>query len=505
MKKYPIVLSCDWFSYSCYVPYCFLHWARDKDESYPKLYRTYKVGSYEFQIVKAKEFHPCFIFSVVLEWRGQEVCTLMFGDKRNDASHAGIAKVANSFLYYGDWARIFLLALKSVGWRHTAVKRVDVCADFEYFVNGRKPLQFIHDYLSKPTDTRPSFIRKSSNKYVATGVRSVAANIVQSVRWGTRESPVQVNLYNKTQELADVKMKPWIIGKWNVNGLTSGIDEHGKAHWVWRVEFSINASQLALRFKDKTKVFDISLNDVADQASLANLFQVLVPNYFQFYFLTPANVRAQAKVRDLTPVDLFDLSQSHKCVTTMTLARTVGSGRTEALLAKRLIELRGSSKLTDAQREAVAPVIDLLLNRAASLNSVDYSDGEDILANMIYELTTPDTPKLSKMSRAIAAHNAKRFARLLRCGHSHEFADYAWACEALQLDLDELRHKMSQVLQQAPDEAYECWLEEDIDLEYLQQMDYEASEVESNREECFNPNNLPPLPDISGEEFFDIN
>ena len=504
MKKFPVILSCDWFSYSCYVPYCFRSLVRGKADEVHKLYKVYKLGSYEFEIKESKEFHPCFMFSVMIEWHAQEVCTLMFGDKRSSASHAGVAKVANSFLYYGDWAKVFLKALRAVGWRHTAIKRVDVCADFEFFMNGRKPLQFIHDYLSKPTDTRPSFIRKSSNKYVATGVRSVAANIVQSVRWGTRESPVQVNLYNKTQELADVKMKPWIVAKWNANGLTSGIDQHGKAHWVWRVEFSINASQLALRFKDKSKVFDISLNDVADQASLANLFQVLVPNYFQFYFLTPANVRDKAKVRDLAPVDLFDLSDCHKNVTTMTLARAIGSGRTERLLAKRLIELRGSSKLSEEQRQAVLPVIDLLLNRAASLDSVDYSDGEDVIANIIYELTTPDTQKLSKMSRTIAAHNAKRFARLLRCGNSHEFADYAWACEALQLDLDALRHKISQVLQQAPDEAYECWVDEDIDLDIIQCEAEALPDMHAQNLQPFDPDSLPDYPDDFTDTYFGL-
>lgn len=504
MKKFPVVISCDWFSYSCYVPYSFRSLVRGKANDVHKLYKVYTLSVDKFEIKESKEFHPCFMFSVMVEWNGQEVCTLMFGDKRSPASHAGVAKVANSFLYYGDWARVFLRALKSVGWRHTAIKRVDICADFEYFVNGRKPLQFIHDYLAKPTDTRPSFIRKSSNKYVATGVRSVAANIVQSVRWGTRESPVQVNLYNKTQELTDVKMKPWIIAKWNANGLTSGIDEHGKAHWVWRVEFSINASQLALRFKDRSKVFDISINDVADQASLANLFQILVPNYFQFYFLTQANARSKAKVRDLIPVDLFDLSSCHKNVTTMTLARAIGSGRTERLLAKRLIELRGSSKLSEEQRQAVLPVIDLLLNRAASLDSVDYSDGEDVLANLIYELTTPDTPKLSKMSRAIASHNAKRFARLLRCGNSHEFADYAWACEALQLDLDELRHKMSQVLEQAPDEAYECWIDEDIDLDIIQREADVFTDPATQSIKDFDPDSLPDCQDDFTDTYFGL-
>lgn len=504
MKNYPYVLSCDWFSYSCYVPPYFVSVVRGKQDAVCKLYKVYKLAADEFEIKESKEFHPCFSYSVLVEWRGQEVCTLMFGDKRSPASHAGVAKVANSFLYYGSWASVFLRALKAVGWRHTAVKRVDVCCDFELFANGRKPLQFVHDYLAKPTDSRPSFIRKSSNKYVATGVRSVAANIVQSVRWGTRESPVQVNLYNKTQELTDVKCKPWILEKWAANGIKSGLDDHGRMHWIWRVEFSINAAQLALRFKDKSKVFDISLTDVADQASLANLFEVLLPNYFQFYFLTPHNVRTGSKVRDLTPVELFHTDGVPANVTTMTLARSVGSGRTERLLARRLIELRGSSKLTPEQRTAVAPIIDLLINRAASKDSVNVSDGEDVLANFIYELTTPESSRLSKMSRAIASHHAKRFARLLRCGNSSEFADFAWACDALQLDIDELRHKMVSVLKQAPDEAYECWVDEDIDLDIIQSEAELLPDPAKQNFQQFDPETLPDYRPNLDEQFFGL-
>ena len=494
MRTFPYVLSCDWFSYTCYVPFAFRSVSPANENKLAKLYRVYKYHSFEFEVVASKEFHPCFSMSCSLRWNDVEVCSLFFGDKRNPKSLAGIAKVANSFLYYGDWARVFLGALSAVGWRRVSVKRVDVCADFELFLNGRKPLQFIHDYLSAPTASTPSFIRKSSNKYVATGVRAVAANIVQSVRWGTRESPVQVNLYNKTQELADVKMKPWIVEKWRQNGLQTGIDEHGRTHWVWRVEFSIDCQQLALRMRNKSKVWDVSLNDVADQASLANLFAVLVPSYFQFYTLTLDDVRRHAKVRDLQPIELFDIVNLPKNVTTMTLSRKIGSGRTERLLANRLGELVASGAISKDKRDAALQVQSQLLALSACKDSVDESAAEDVLADFIYGLTAPQDIKLSRMSRAIASHHAHRFARLLRCGNSNEFADYAWACEALQLDLEGLRSKIHDVLTQAPDDAYECWMDEDIDLDYIQQLDASRQTQTQNDLPSFSPEAAPIIP-----------
>lgn len=504
MRSFPYVISCDWFSYSCYVPFAFRSVSPGSEEKLAKLYHVYKYRTREFEVVASKEFHPCFSMSCSLRWNDVEVCSLFFGDKRNPKSLAGIAKVANSFLYYGDWAKVFLDALSAVGWRHVSVKRVDVCADFELFLNGRKPLQFIHDYLSAPTASSTSFIRKSSNKYVATGVRAVAANIVQSVRWGTRESPVQVNLYNKTQELADVKMKPWIVAKWQQNGLQTGIDEHGRAHWVWRVEFSIDCQQLALRMKNKSKVWDVSLNDVADQASLANLFAVLVPSYFQFYTLTIDDVRRHAKVRDLQPIELFDLVNLPKNVTTMTLSRKIGSGRTERILANRLGELVASGAISKEKRDAALQVQSHLLSLSACKDSVDESSAEDVLADYIYGLTVQQDVKLSRMSRAIASHHAHRFARLLRCGNSHEFADYAWACEALQLDLDALRTKIHDVLTQAPDEAYECWIDEDIDLDIIQREAESFPDPAAQNFQQFDPESLPDYPDDFHDKYFGL-
>lgn len=490
MKKFPLVLSCDWFSYSCYVPFAFRSLAAANEEKLCQLYRVYKWKAHEFSVCESKEFHPCFMRSVALEWKGVQVCTLFFGDKRSLKSHAGVAKVANSFLYYGDWAGVFMNALRAVGWRNIAVKRVDVCADFEYFINGRLPHQFIHDYLEEPTASRPSFIRKSSNKYVATGVRGVSHNVLQSVRWGTRESPVQVNMYNKTQELADVKCKPWILEKWKANGLHSGIDEHGKMHWIWRVEFSINASQLAIRTKDRSRVLNISLNDVASQAALANLFEILAPNYFQFYYVTLDDVRRKAKVRDLQEVQLFDLGAIPCNLTTMTLARKIGCGRTEKLLLRVLGDVAAAGGVSEDVRDAILKTKSYLAELACEKDRVDAVSSEEVLSAFIYELTTPRTQKLSKMSRAIAAHNAKRFAKLLLCNNSTKFADYSWACDALQSDIDLLRDKILSVLQEAPDEAFECWLEEEIDQEAIAQLNAHSDEIDWD---SFDPNKLPPI------------
>lgn len=449
MNTPTIVLSCDWFSYSCYIMWS--AWSattlRPAADKFENMICQQNFG--EYKAVKSVESNPLFMCSLLVKKNDMNVCHLFFGSKQDPKKRTGIAKVDNSMLYRQGWADEFTKCLRVIGWRIVATKRVDVCADFELFANGRKPLQFIKDYLHTPTTSRQSFVRKSSNQYRTNGVRSTAANIINTISWGTRDSPVQVNLYNKTQELADKTCKPWIIQKWEANGLQSGVDSFGHRHWVWRLEFSLNCQQIAFRSKNKSSVRNVSLSDVCDQAALVNTFRMLVPNYFQFYYLAPDDVAAKRKVKDLMPVDLFALNDLQLNEVPMTLNRTLATGRTERLLAKRLDTLLESSAFDTKTKEALIVAKNKFTQLAYIKDHYSVSDAEDVLAAFIYGLTTSDGQKVGKWSRELAEHHAKRFAKLLRCASSQMYADYEWACEALQDDVEHVRAMIAKTLEEA--------------------------------------------------------
>jgi hypothetical protein len=136
----------------------------------------------------------------------------------------------------------------------------------------------------------------------------------ETLSWGSRDSAVQVNLYNKTLELQTKHDKPWIRAKWRSYGLPDSIEANCK-RYVWRVEFSLNPSAKFITTnpknneKDSDRWFrrlrEIQQSDVDSQRALDSMFAALLPDYFQFYYLYPDDVRAHRSVKDLTPVVLF--------------------------------------------------------------------------------------------------------------------------------------------------------------------------------------------------------
>ena len=489
-KSYPYVLSCDWFAYSCLC-----NWSQaqgffskkpenpGKNENgfpdYTSSHFDYlfkevlregvnawvekRVGDvisyrhYEFRVCESLERHVNFACAVRIVYNGIDVCHLFYAEKRNPASERCIAKVANSLLYTKNWAAMFTDCLRALGWRWVGVNRVDLCCDFNYFANGRLPSLFVQDYLHQPTKNRPSFLRRGSNKWRANGERSISSNMIDTLSWGSRDSPVQVNLYNKTKELQQVHNKPWIVAKWNENGLRSGLDNTGVNHFVWRVEFSINPSSLAFRAKDHSGVFDVSLDSVATQGGLADLFATLLPRYFHFYYLPASN--CPKRVRDLSPVVLFDnVDESAKVP--MTLNRCVNSGRTERLLSKRLRQLLQGQVLTEEQFGHVQETMRVFDDLAALKATKDWVPTEDVLYHMLVGLRTWHiTQKPYKLTAEGVQRQARRLARLIMRGDITGFEKFDELNPALQDVIECMRRGFRFVYDQLPDEYYNESLE----------------------------------------------
>lgn len=416
---------------------------------------TYK--HYEFKLCESSERHPSYFCSVRVVGNGRDICHLFYGLKRDLTSASCLAKVANSLLYSRDWAGVFTDCLRALGWRWVGVNRVDLCCDFNYFANGRLPSLFVQDYLHQPTKNRPSFLRRGSNKWRANGERTISSNMIDTLSWGTRDSPVQVNLYNKTKELQQVHNKPWIMAKWNENGLRSGLDDAGVNHFVWRVEFSINPSSLAFRAKDHSRVFDVSLGSVADQGGLSDLFSTLLPRYFQFYYLPASN--CPKRVRDLSPVVLFDnVDESAKVP--MTLNRCIDSGRTERLLSKRLRVLMDTQQLDETQYEHVREAKRVFDDIAALKATKDWAPTEDVLYHMLVGLRTWHLKqKPYKLTASGVQRQASRLARLIMRGDITGFEKFDELNPALQDVIEQMRRGFRFVYDQLPDEYYNESLE----------------------------------------------
>lgn len=430
MKHYPLVISCDWFSYSCSCEGGFtpeLDWQVSDD-----------LTSHSFVMVETTEHHPFYERACLAKEGKAPVAHIFFGCKRADHPFSCQIKVDNSRLYYAHWAESLQSLVRALHWRIQFVNRIDICCDFNYFANGRSPLSFAQDYLSRPTKGRPSFIRHSSNKLRTVVTRTLHSLNYETLSWGTRDSAVQTNLYNKSLELSDHADKPWIRQRWVEAGLLHGkID--GKNHFVWRVEFSINPSALMLQDRDTASVIgQLNINHVSTPAALIETWNVLHPRYFTFHFLTKEAANdPKIRVRDLPIVTLFEYDNCVK-YKIKGLQYYHKSTRTDKLLIRRLLESIDREDLTGEEKESVARVVNYLFRRTFQ-KQAEYAK-ENMATGVLTQYLkscfmgiVPEDEFDSISLRRKMERRATRWVRMLQGVHNPDISNFAEALRQLEV------------------------------------------------------------------------
>lgn len=429
MKSYPVVVSCDWFSFSCSCEGGLLP---EPDTEYSD-----SVSTSHFRMFPGVEKHPYYESSCVAREGNAPIAHLFFRCKRKENEYSCQVKVDNSRLYFARWGESLMALIRALKWHICFVNRIDVCADFNYFANGRTPLQFARDYLSLPTKSRCSFIRHSSNKLRAVVTRSLHNLNYETLSWGSRDSAVQVNLYNKSIELTDHADKPWIRQRWIEGGLLHGDVGNGKKMSVWRVEFSIKPVQLMLIEKDsKSPIGSLNLNHVYTPAALIETWNLLHPRYFCFHELSlAAHNNPMVRVRDLPLVTLF---REEDCVkyAVKGVQYFRKSGRTERLLLKVLSSQFEEDTLTSEERISVRHVESLLrerflmANARASRNNIAQDVIDDYLKTCFhtYQEQPEDAPAFAQKD---LSRRARLWVRMLQSSHDPDLQEFLAQFEKL--------------------------------------------------------------------------
>lgn len=205
----------------------------------------------------------------VYNWRGELYCTI----QRKPFSRvidlaAMIVKLANSQLYKPYFASDFKVFLLTIGFEFRSFSRLDICCDFLKFKNGLTPQVFMQGFFSN------KYLKNGRASYQVQG-EQLNAHRFDYLRFGSNESDVSVYLYNKTKELQDVKNKPHIVNKWEVNNLTDRGD-------VWRLEVSLKSSSLKLLDLESGEVLTLSYELLLSDSTIVSMFRAYVSKYFQF-------------------------------------------------------------------------------------------------------------------------------------------------------------------------------------------------------------------------------
>lgn len=415
MKNNLWLPSCDWFAVSCIAS------PHDLTAlSSPSF--VLEVGALHIDLKEPKESHPYYQRAALLRAGSYDIAHIFWECKRPEHRDSCLLKVANCRLYYAGWSDEVRAILAALRWRFHHIARVDVCVDFNFFANGRLPLSFVQDYLSRPRQSRPSFIRRGSNKFRAFGEKSTANLLYETLSWGTRDSAVQVNLYNKSIELTHTD-KPWIREKWEAVGLKDGKQSDGKIAYVWRVEFSVNPAAVGwktLAEVDKV-VREMSIEDVATQGQLATTFAALLPRYFQFYTLTPADVRARRRVRDLSPVILFsEVDKASFVPASVRYFRK--STRADRNVFRKLQQYREELNLDEKQQQAW---LEVQLKVAQLMRMKAPNLGEDVLTRWLQSSFSPVVK--TEQDAVVAQRGVGRLVRMLQGAHDEDCESFMYA------------------------------------------------------------------------------
>lgn len=177
-------------------------------------------------------------------------------------------KVENSLLYQETWYSSMCDLWRKIGFKPVSVSRADICIDFHKFDNGWTPMRLIKAFLNE------SVVKVGASKWRTMGDCRKGIQ-PQYLAFGSRSSIVFTRLYNKSLEMREEHVKPWILECWEKNGFDLTKD-------VWRLEFQCSGKDF--KFADVTTGEEILLQPahLDIPARLAYLVQQLTAKYFEF-------------------------------------------------------------------------------------------------------------------------------------------------------------------------------------------------------------------------------
>jgi hypothetical protein len=177
-------------------------------------------------------------------------------------------KISNFKLYQYHGAESNFDFFKTFNITNAHATRIDVCIDFNMLLNNINPADFIKRI------SRGIYLRKYSGRFKVEGTQAKNPDY-HYLRYGSHSSPVSLYFYNKSKELKEKKLKPWITEMWKHRGLDLSRD-------VWRMEFSVKDTRL--RFVDKSTGEGFGIHDVSflKKTQLTTMLNACINRYGSF-------------------------------------------------------------------------------------------------------------------------------------------------------------------------------------------------------------------------------
>jgi hypothetical protein len=238
-----------------------------------------------------------------------------------------LLKFDNYFLYQSGILSQVIEFLSFNNLDFIGISRIDICADFNTFENNLYPEDLIKDFLKE------KYTKSGKSKFKLMG-QNGSTNSYDYLSFGSQTSTVVSYLYNKSKELREVKMKPWITDKWELNGIDTKKE-------VWRLEFRIMGNSQDLISLQTGEMKELKNILFLKETVITQLFHSLQQKHFKILIKTKDTNKSRLK-----ELQLFDKLEFGYQL--MKVSNKTESNRSDKIFIKKLnslnCELRGNDR-----------------------------------------------------------------------------------------------------------------------------------------------------------------
>lgn len=234
----------------------------------------------------------------------------------------GHLKIINKQLYQSDLIRLVNTILIELSLKFHAVSRLDIAFDFKKFQYSTVPQFFKGVSSGKILKRRVTGLHLDG--------RTTRNLNIHYMRFGSRSSEFLFYVYNKSKELRDKTMKPYIKDKWKEYKIN---DEHSD---TYRIEFVLHPSKNGLVDTATGQLIQFTnLKLILSPEFQTNLFWTL----FQTHFVFLKN-DGQIKKCRMKTVNLLNVSPTENIY--IRVSEKTTSNRTDKMLIKKMYQLSQS-------------------------------------------------------------------------------------------------------------------------------------------------------------------
>lgn len=276
-------------------------------------------------------------------------------------------RLSNRTLYQYNPIQQLQDFLNKYGYQLKGITRIDIACDQLVFDNGMDPQKLISDYMAG------SILKNRNSRINVHGTEKANGRNWNSIKWGSKSSPLSTKIYDKTLELKESSDKLYIKDSWVKAGLCdlqkvvydykdkkTGIEEKRckmvivKAGTkteeertieeveevkIWRVEFSIKSEARHWITIDNQHQLSISLTKFQSRERCLLMFLIL-SKWCMNFVKAEYNEQDQLIRKDrCTPIELYTEKNLEQTFKPHRITENEDPTRTQKILCNRLVRM----------------------------------------------------------------------------------------------------------------------------------------------------------------------